>query len=72
MNAPSSNGPWEAIDLLMILVGAPTDLLGDAKFGLRDFEGGFFEVPDPDPKRHSKCKDKCWKVSAYLVAPQNV
>lgn len=38
MNAPSSNGPREAIDLLVILEGAPTHLLGDAKFGLRDFE----------------------------------
>jgi hypothetical protein len=44
----------------MNLVGAPTDLLGDAKFGLRDFELKFCQVPDPDtdPKRNSKCKDK--------------
>jgi hypothetical protein len=32
------------------------DLLGDAKFGLHDFEFKFCEVPDP--KRNSKCKDK--------------
>jgi hypothetical protein len=60
MNAPSSNGPWEAIDLLMNLVRAPMDLLGDAKFGLHDFEYKFCKVPDPDPdpERNSKCKDK--------------
>ena len=55
----------------MIMVGAPTDLLGDAKFGLRDFDFKFCEVPDPDPKRNSKCKNKYYKVSAYQ-APQTL
>ena len=57
--------------MLMIMVGAPTDLLGDAKFGLRDFDFKFCEVPDPDPKRNSKCKNKYYKVSAYQ-APQTL
>ena len=46
----------------MIMVGAPTDLLGDAKFGLHDFDFKFCEVPDPDPKRNSKCKNKYYKA----------
>lgn len=67
-NSPSSKGPREAIGLLMILVGVPTDLLGDAKYGLRDFEGELCDVLVPEPKRSSECKYNCMQINAYQVA----
>jgi hypothetical protein len=59
----------------MILVGAPTDLLGDAKFGLCDFEYKFCEFCEalgPETRRNSKCKYSYCQMNAYQMVPRSV